>query len=165
MLAKLLAAHAAGRLQFFGAHAHLANPKAFRAFLAPLRKKRWYLYAKRPFAGPKAVLTYLSRYTHRVAISNSRMIRANATSVTFKVKNYRAKGPARHTTMTLAPSEFIRRFLIHVLPQGFHRIRHYGLFAGSAKAECIAPARQLLGPPGPGTPPDANPNAASSPAT
>jgi hypothetical protein len=144
MLAKLLAAHAAGRLQFFGAHAYLANAKAFHAFLAPLRKKRWYLYAKRPFAGPKAVLAYLSRYTHRVAISNSRLIRANATSVTFRVKNYRAKGPARYTTMTLATGEFIRRFLIHVLPQGFHRIRHYGLFAGSAKAESIVTARKLL---------------------
>ena len=97
MLEKLLAAHAAGRLQFFGSHAHLANPKAFRAFLAPLRRKRWYIYAKRPFAGPKAVLAYLSRYTHRVAISNSRLIKASATSVTFKVKNYRLEGPAaRH---------------------------------------------------------------------
>jgi hypothetical protein len=145
MLAKLLAAHAAGKLQFFGAHAHLASPKAFRAFLASLRRKRWYIYAKRPFAGPKAVLAYLSRYTHRVAISNSRLIKADATGVTFRVKNYRAKGPARHTTMTLAPGEFIRRFLIHVLPQGFHRVRHYGLFAGSTKAECIATARELLG--------------------
>jgi len=144
MLAKLLAAHAAGRLQFFGPYAHLANAKAFRTFLAPLRKKRWYIYAKRPFAGPKAVLAYLSRYTHRVAISNSRLIRANATSVTFRVKNYRAKGPARYTTMTLATGEFIRRFLIHVLPQGFHRIRHYGLFAGAAKTEAIATARKLL---------------------
>ena len=150
MLAKLLDAHAAGRLQFFGAHAHLANAKAFRAFLVPLRRKRWYIYAKRPFAGPKPVLAYLSRYTHRVAISNSRLIKADATSVTFRVKNYRAKGPARHTTMTLAAGEFIRRFLIHVLPQGFHRIRHYGLFAGSAKPEQIATARKLLGmqPPG-----------------
>ena len=149
MLAKLVAAHAAGRLQFFGPHAHLANPKAFGAFLAPLRRKRWYIYAKRPFAGPTAVLAYLSRYTHRVAISNSRLIKANATSVTFRVKNYRLKGPARYSSMTLATSEFIRRFLIHVLPQGFHRIRHYGLFAGSAKTECIATARQLLGVPAP----------------
>ena len=144
MLAKLLAAHAAGRLQFFGPHAHLANVKAFRAFLAPLRRKRWYLYAKRPFAGPKAVLAYLSRYTHRVAISNSRLIRANATSVTFKVKNYRIKGPARYTTMTLATGEFIRRFLIHVLPQGFHRIRYYGLLASPTRANNIARIRELL---------------------
>ena len=149
MLAKLLAAHAAGRLQFFGDHAHLANAKAFRAFLAPLRSKRWYLYAKRPFAGPKAVLAYLARYTHRVAISNSRLIKTDAKTVTFTVKNYSAKGPARYTTMTLPVGEFIRRFLIHVLPQGFHRIRHYGLFAGSAKAECIATARRLLNMPVP----------------
>jgi Putative transposase len=158
MLEKLLAGHATGRLQFFGPHAHLANAKAFRTFLAPLRRKRWYIYAKRPFAGPKAVLAYLSRYTHRVAISNSRLIRANATSVTFRVKNYRAKAPARYTTMTLATGEFIRRFLIHVLPQGFHRIRHYGLFAGAAKAEGIATARQLLGMPVPSTSAQANSN-------
>jgi len=145
MREKLLAAHAAGSLQFFGAHARLADAKAFVAFLAPLGKQRWFVYAKRPFAGPKAVLDYLSRYTHRVAISNSRLIKADAASVTFKVKNYRTKGPARHTTMTLAAGEFIRRFLIHVLPQGFHRIRHYGLFAGSTKAEHIAAARKLLG--------------------
>jgi Putative transposase/Transposase zinc-binding domain len=144
MLEKLVAAHAAGRLQFFGTHAHLADFKVFAAFLAALRKKRWFVYAKRPFAGPKAVLAYLSRYTHRVAISNRRLIKADATSVTFKVKNYRLAGPARYTTMTLATGEFIRRFLIHVLPHGFHRIRHYGLFAGSAKAECIAAARKLL---------------------
>ena len=159
MLVKLVAAHAAGRLQFFGPHAHLASPRAFRAFLAPLRRKRWYLYAKRPFAGPTAVLAYLSRYTHRVAISNSRLIKADAAGVTFRVKNYRAKGPARHTTMTLAPGEFIRRFLIHILPQGFHRIRHYGLFAGSAKAECIATARKLLDMPVPSTSTEANSNA------
>jgi hypothetical protein len=145
MLENLGAARAAGKLAFFGAHAHLAGAQAFAAFLAPLRKTKWFVYAKRPFAGPKAVLAYLSRYTHRVAISNSRLIKADATSVTFKVKNYRVEGPARYTTMTLATHEFIRRFLIHVLPKGFHRIRHYGLFAGSAKAECIATARKLLG--------------------
>jgi Putative transposase/Transposase zinc-binding domain len=156
MLEKLVAAHVAGRLQFFGTHAHLASAKVFAAFLAPLRKKRWFVYAKRPFAGPKAVLAYLSRYTHRVAIANSRLIKADATSVTFRVKNYRAEGPARYTTMTLATSEFIRRFLIHVLPQGFHRIRHYGLFAGTAKAECIATARELLGTPAPSIAAEAN---------
>jgi hypothetical protein len=144
MLEKLVAAHTAGRLQFFGTHANLADAKLFAAFLAPLRKQRWFVYAKRPFAGPKAVLAYLSRYTHRVAISNSRLIKVDAASVTFKVKNYRAEGPARYTTMTLATGEFIRRFLIHVLPQGFHRIRHYGLFGGSAKPESIATARKLL---------------------
>jgi hypothetical protein len=144
MLEKLAAAHAAGKLAFFGAHAHLADTQAFALLLAPLRKTRWFVYAKRPFAGPKAVLAYLSRYTHRVAISNSRIIKADATSVTFKVKNYRVEGRARYTVMTLATSEFIRRFLIHVLPKGFHRIRHYGLFAGSAKSKCIATARSLL---------------------
>src|SRR4030088_136162 len=156
ILEKLVAAHAAGRLQFFGTHAHLASAKGFATFLAPLRKKRWFVFAKRPFAGPKPMLAYLSRYTHRVAISNSRLLKADATSVTFRVKNYRAEGPARYTTMTLATGEFIRRFLIHVLPQGFHRIRHYGLFAGSAKAECIATARRLLGVPAPSVSAEAN---------
>jgi hypothetical protein len=123
MLEKLMAAHAGGRLQFFAAHAPLADAKAFAAFLAPLRNKRWFVYAKRPFAGPKTVLAYLSRYTHRVAISNRRLIAVDEQSVTFKVKNYRVEGPRRYTTMTLAIGEFIRRFLIHVLPKGFHRIR------------------------------------------
>jgi len=145
MLEKLAAAHAAGRLQFFGTHAHLTNAKAFAALLAPLRKTRWFVYAKRPFASPKAVLAYLARYTHRVAIANSRLIKADATSVTFKVKDYRIEGPGRHTTMTLDAHEFIRRFLIHVLPKGFHRIRHYGLFAGSNRTETITRARELLG--------------------
>jgi hypothetical protein len=145
MLEKLLAAHQAGRLHFFGSHAHLADAKAFAAFLAPLRKKRWFVYAKRPFAGPKAVLAYLSRYTHRVAISNRRLIAVDEHTVTFKVKNYRVEGPGRYTTMTLAVGEFIRRFLIHVLPTGFHRIRHYGLFASGNRAKTIARARELLG--------------------
>jgi hypothetical protein len=145
MLEKLLAAHAAGSLQFLGSHAHLADAKTFAAFLAPLSKKRWFVYAKRPFAGPKAVLAYLSRYTHRVAISNSRLIAVDQRNVTFKVKDYRIKGPGRYTTMTLDLGEFIRRFLIHVLPKGFHRIRHYGLFASANRAETIARARELLG--------------------
>src|SRR5438552_6763 len=145
MLEKLLAAHQAGRLQFFGSLAYLADAKAFRAFLAPLRKTRWFVYAKRPFAGPKAVLAYLSRYTHRVAISNRRLIAADAKTVTFKVKDYRIEGPGRYKTMTLPAHEFIRRFLIHVLPKGFHRIRHYGLFASAKRAETIARARELLG--------------------
>jgi len=147
MLEKLAAAHETGRLQFFGVHAHLADAKAFAALLAPLRKTKWFVYAKRPFAGPQAVLAYLARYTHRVAISNSRLIKADATSVAFKVKNYRVEGRARYTTMTLAAGEFIRRFLMHVLPKGFHRIRHYGIFASGRKAECIATARKLLGVP------------------
>ena len=145
MLEKLAAAHEAGRLQFFGAHAHLVDAKAFAAFLAPLRHKRWFVYAKRPFAGPKAVLAYLSRYTHRVAISNRRLIARDERRVTFRVKDYRIDGPGRYTTMTLDVDEFIRRFLVHVLPKGFHRIRHYGLLAGSNRAETIAAARKLLG--------------------
>jgi hypothetical protein len=144
MLEKLAAAHDAGKLQFFGEHAHLADAKAFAAFLAPPRKTRWFVYSKRPFAGPKAVLAYLSRYTHRVAISNRRLIAADATSVTFRVKDYRSEGPGRYTTMTLDTGEFIRRFLLHVLPKGLHRIRHYGLLASSTKVEMVAMARELL---------------------
>jgi hypothetical protein len=143
-LDKLAAAHAAGRLQFFGDHAHLADPQAFAAFLNPLRKTRWFVYAKQPFAGPEAVLAYLSRYTHRVAISNRRLISADDRGVTFKVKDYRIEGPGRYKTMTLATDEFIRRFLIHVLPKGLHRIRHYGLFAGAGRADNIARIRHML---------------------
>src|ERR1700680_493790 len=145
MLEKLLAAHGAGRLQFLGSHTHLADAKTFAAFLAPLRKKRWFVYAKQPFAGPRAVLAYLSRYTHRVAISNHRLIAVDERSVTFKVKDYRIEALGRYTTMTLDVGEFIRRFLIHVLPKGFHRIRHYGLFASAKRAKTIARARELLG--------------------
>jgi hypothetical protein len=144
MLEKLVAAHEAGKLTVFGAHAHLAGDKAFAAFLAPLRRTRWFVYSKRPFAGPKSVLAYLSRYTHRVAISNRRLINADEDSVTFKVKDYRVEGPGRYTAMTLATAEFIRRFLLHVLPKGFHRIRHYGLLASGAREENLAKARELL---------------------
>ncbi len=144
MLEKLAAAHKAGKLTFLGAQAHLTDAKAFASFLAPLKRTRWFVYAKRPFAGPKAVLAYLARYTHRVAISNSRLIAADATSVTFKVKDYRVEGPGRYTTMTLAVAEFIRRFLTHVLPKGFHRFRHYGLLASATREESIAQARELL---------------------
>ena len=146
-LAKL---HSAGKLQFFGNHAELTNRPAFNAFLQPLRKIDWVVYSKEPFAGPKAVLAYLSRYTHRIAISNSRLIRCDAASVTFKMKDYRVDGPRRHTTMTLATAEFIRRFLIHVLPKGQHRIRHYGFFGNGNRAANIARIRNLLGakPPG-----------------
>jgi putative transposase/transposase-like zinc-binding protein len=147
MLAKLLAAHKAGRLTFFGQHAHLAARKAFAACLAPLRRIKWHVYAKPPFGGPEAVLAYLSRYTHRVAIANSRLIALDQNGVTFRYKDYRVDGSARHKVMTLATSEFIRRFLIHVLPKGFHRIRHYGLFASSVRADNIARARELLGVP------------------
>jgi hypothetical protein len=144
MLEKLKAAHAAGKLTFFGALTGLADARAFAAFLAPLRRRRWFVYSKAPFAGPKAVLAYLARYTHRVAISNRRLIHADATSVTFKVKDYRVEGPGRYTTMTLATHEFIRRFLTHVLPKGLHRIRHYGLLAGPARADHLALMRMLL---------------------
>jgi hypothetical protein len=140
-LAKL---HRAGRLAFFGAHAHLADRAAFDAFLTPLRTTEWVVYAKEPFAGPKAVLAYLSRYTHRVAISNSRLIGIGEDGVTFRVKDYRLDGPGRYKTMTLEPDEFIRRFLIHVLPRGQHRIRHYGLFANGNRAASIVRIRKLL---------------------
>jgi hypothetical protein len=143
-LAMLVAAHEAGRLQFFGALAALADTAAFTAFLAPLRRADWVVYSKKPFGGPEAVLGYLSRYTHRVAISNRRLIAVGETGVTFKYKDYRIEGPGRYKTMTLATAEFIRRFLIHVLPKGFHRIRHYGLFANGNRAENIARARALL---------------------
>ena len=144
-LEQLTAAHEAGRLRFFGDHAPLAERHAFAAYLAPLRNIEWVVYAKRPFAGPQAVLAYLSRYTHRVAIANSRLITSDDTGVTFKWKDYRAKGRERQKIMTLASGEFIRRFLIHVLPSGFHRIRHYGLFANGGRAENLARARELLG--------------------
>jgi hypothetical protein len=146
-LERLVAAHDAGRLQFFGDHAQLSEPGAFTASLAPLRKAEWVVYAKRPFGGPEAVLAYLSRYTHRVAIANSRLVAVDDTGVTFRWKDYRAKGRERAKLMTLAVDEFIRRFLLHVLPDGFHRIRHYGLFANGGRAETIARARQLLGVP------------------
>ena len=120
------------------------NTKAFAAYLAPLKRTRWYVYAKRPLTGPKAVLAYLSRYTHRVAISNRRLIAADAKTVTFKVKDYRINGPRRYKTMTLDTHEFIRRFLIHVLSTGFHRIRHYGLLASGVKADNLMLARKLL---------------------
>jgi hypothetical protein len=145
MLEKLVAAHAAGQLRFFGQHSHLAKRAAFTVFLTPLRKIRWYVYGKRPFAGPEAVLAYLSRYTHRVAIANSRLIAFDKNTVSFKYKDYRLEGPDRYKVMTLATDEFIRRFLIHVLPKGLHRIRHYGLFAKAACADNIDRARQLLG--------------------
>ncbi len=143
-LEKLAAAHEAGRLHFFGDHSPLADRGAFAAYLAPLRKIEWVVYSKPPFGGPQAVLAYLSRYTHRVAIANSRLLSLDDAGVTFKWKDYRAKRRQRHKVMTLASDEFIRRFLIHVLPGGFHRIRHYGLLANGGRAENIARARELL---------------------
>ena len=118
MLEKLAAAHKAGKLRFFGEHAHLAGAEAFAAFLAPLKKTNWFVYSKRPFSGPETVLAYLSRYTHRVAISNRRLVAADKTSVTFKYKDYRIEGPGRYKTMTLETAEFIRRFLIARTAQG-----------------------------------------------
>jgi hypothetical protein len=148
-LEMLVAAHHAGRLQFFGDHARLADKAAFEAYVRPLRKIDWVVYAKEPFAGPCQVLRYLSRYTHRIAISNRRLLSADQNGVAFRYKDYRIEGPARYKTMTLATDEFTRRFLIHVLPKGLHRIRHYGLLASPNRAANIAHARELLAVPPP----------------
>ena len=148
-LEKLAAAHKAGLLHFFADHARLDDARAFAAYLAPLRRAEWVVYSKRPFGGPQAVLAYLSRYTHRVAISNSRLIAFDGNGVTFKCKDYRAEARQRQKIMTLATDEFIRRFLTHVLPRGFHRIRHYGLFANGSRAENLTRARELLSAPVP----------------
>ncbi len=151
LLEKLAAAHQTGELQFLGIHAPLTNAQAFAAYLEPLRKVEWVVYSKRPFGGPKEVLRYLARYTHRVAISNSRLIVLEGNGVTFKWKDYRIEGRDRFKVMTLATNEFIRRFLIHVLPSGFHRIRYYGLLASTPRANNIARARELLAVPKPRT--------------
>ena len=148
-LERLTAVYEAGRLQFFADQAALAAPAVFKARLAVVRKVKWVVYAKRPFGGPDAVLAYLSRYTHRIAIANSRLVAFHGQRVTFRWKDYRGKSAARYKLMTLNADEFIRRFLIHVLPDGFHRIRHYGLFANANRAVNIALARQLLGAPDP----------------
>ena len=144
---KLITAHRSGELTFFGEHTGLSDAKTFDEWLTPLRKIDWVVYAKRPFAGPQAVLAYLSRYTHRVAIANSRLIALDEGGVTFQFKDYRAKGRCRYQPMTLAVEEFMRRFLLHVLPPGFHRIRHYGLLANAARVENLARARALLAAP------------------
>jgi hypothetical protein len=162
MLEQLAAAHAAGKLQFFGEHAHLAATAAFAAFLAPLKKTNWFVYAKPPFAGPDAVLAYLARYSHRVAISNRRLVALDADGVTFRYKDYRRNGQERYRTMTLVPGEFIRRLLLHVLPKGFHRIRHYGLLASAARKANIARARELLAAPEPPTVRDATTKATAT---
>jgi putative transposase len=146
-LERLTTAYQAGRLEFFAGQAGLAEPARFKAYVAALRKVEWVVYAKPPFGGPAAVLAYLSRYTHRIAIANSRLVAFDGERVTFKWKDYRAKADARYKLMTLDADEFIRRFLIHVLPDGFHRIRHYGLFANANRAANIALARRLLGVP------------------
>ncbi len=143
-LEALHGAYQAGQLRFFGEHRQLAAEGAFTAWLKPLRQCEWVVYAKRPFAGPEAVLAYLCRYTHRVAIANSRLIASDEHGVTFRWKDYRAKGRTRYKTMTLRADEFIRRFLLHVLPSGFHRIRHYGLVANTSRRHHLAHARALL---------------------
>jgi hypothetical protein len=143
-LEKLGEAYKAGELHFFGNHLELAEAGTFAQWLKPMRKQDWVVYAKQPFAGPKAVLAYLSRYTHRVAIANSRLLAMDDKAVTFKWKDYREKAQSRQKTMTLAVDEFIRRFLIHVLPAGFHRIRHYGLFANARRNDNLTRVRQLL---------------------
>lgn len=143
-LDEIVKAHRMGQLQFFGDYVSLSDATVFSDWLAPLRKCEWVVYAKRPFAGPAAVLAYLSRYTHRVAISNSRLLAMDERGVTFKWKDYRANGKTRHKSMTLGTGEFMRRFLLHVLPSGFHRIRHYGLIANGGRRENLARARELL---------------------
>ena len=142
----LAAFNASGRLSFQGDLAHLAKADAFAAMLAPLRRADWVVYAKRPFGGPEAVLAYLARYTHRVAIANSRLVAMDRHGVTFRWKDYRARssGKVWRKTMTLTAHEFIRRFLLHVLPNGFHRIRYYGLLASSRRADTIASIRQII---------------------
>jgi hypothetical protein len=145
MLEALAIVHKAGKLQFFNELAHLADATAFADCVEPLKTKKWHVYAKRPFGGPKAVLAYLARYTHRVAISNSRLLAIDERGVTFRVKNYKVEGAARYTTMTLPAHEFMRRFLLHVLPKGLHRIRHYGLLANGQKEANLAKAHTLLG--------------------
>jgi len=143
-LARLVQAYQAGELKFFGEQQSLVNATAFADWLKPMKQIDWVVYAKRPFAGPEAVLAYLSRYTHRVAISNSRLLSFNEQGVTFKWKDYRCKQQSRYKTMTLKTDEFIRRFLIHVLPGGFHRIRHYGLLANARRQDNLKRARALL---------------------
>src|SRR5262249_48646009 len=143
MLAMLMDAHDS-QLTFFNTHAGLAEKRTFKRFIAALRRIHWVVHCKAPFAGPEQVLRYLSRYTHRVAISNRRLVAADTTSIAFRWKDYHINGPGRWKTMRLHPHEFIRRFLMHVLPKGFHRIRHYGLFANANRAENIATARTLL---------------------
>ena len=163
VLEQLTAAHTADQLAFFGDHAGLADPQAFARHLAPLREQEWVVYAKRPFAGPEAVLAYLARYTHRVAIANSRLLRLDETGVTFRWKDYRLEGRTRHKTMTLPPAEFIRRFLLHVLPAGFHRIRHYGFLANARRVANVAQARTLIAEPQPPAVTDTDPTISEPP--
>jgi hypothetical protein len=160
VLTRLIALYDAGRLAFFGNLGPLADRRAFQRYLSSVRHKRWAVYAKRPFAGPEAVLAYLSRYTHRVAISNRRLLAFDENGVTFRYKDYRRNGADRQQVMTLGSDEFIRRFLLHVLPRGFHRIRHYGLLASSARRANLTRARVLLAvvPPLDNDPPEERPD-------
>ena len=144
MLEKLRTAHEQGKLRFFGDHQRLDNERAFAAYLAPLKKTKWFVYSKEPFKGPAGTLAYLGRYTHRVAIANKRLIKADDNGVTFHYKDYRGGGRFKRKIMTIAPFEFIRRFLIHILPDRFHRIRHYGLFANGQRAANLHRIRALL---------------------
>jgi hypothetical protein len=163
VLEQLTAAHAAGQLAFFGDHAGLADPQAFKRYLAPLREQDWVVYAKRPFAGPEAVLAYLARYTHRIAIANSRLLRFDEAGVTFRRKDYRLEGRTRHKTMTLPAAEFIRRFLLHILPAGFHRIRHYGFLANARRVANVAQACTLIAEPQPSAVTDTDPTTSEPP--
>jgi hypothetical protein len=143
-LTRLIAFYDAGKLAFFGKSRPLAERRAFLRHLSPTRGKRWVVYAKPPFAGPEAVLAYLSRYTHRVAISNRRLLAFDKAGVTFRYKDYRRDDGQRQRIMTLGTEEFIRRFLLHLLPRSFHRIRHYGLLAASSRKASLVRARELL---------------------
>ena len=143
-LERLAAAFDAGELKFFSDLVHLSDKQAFTAYLAPLRSREWVVYAKRPFAGPSQVLAYLARYTHRVAIGNSRLLELTEGHVSFRWKDYRQNGSEKNKVMKLAAGEFMRRFLLHVLPDGFHRIRHYGLFANGHRADKLDRCRTLL---------------------
>jgi hypothetical protein len=145
-------AFTAGELRFFSAYHPLHEPAAFRRYLTPIHHTEWVVYAKRPFAGPAQVLDYVGRYTHRVAISNNRLLAMDEGKVRFRWKDYRDGD--RQKTMTLDGGEFIRRFLIHVLPDGFHRIRYFGFLGNCQRARKLALCRELLGmaPPGPADP-------------
>lgn len=140
----LMALHRSGNLAFSGQLAHLTSPDIFKTHLAPLRKTAWVVYAKPPFGGPAAVLAYLSRYTHRVAIPNSRLVSADAETVAFRWKDYRIRNRNRQKVMRLETGEFIRRFLTHVLPPGFHRIRHTGFLANGIRCARLETIRLLL---------------------
>jgi hypothetical protein len=143
-LERLEEAQAKGELKFFSDLVGLADEQSFRTYLAPLRKSEWVVYAKRPFAGPSQVLAYLARYTHRVAIGNSRLLDLTDEHVSFRWKDYRENGEHKAKVMRLDAGEFMRRFLLHVLPDGFHRIRHYGLFANGHRADKLVLCRKLL---------------------